>query len=433
MTLPAPDRLVFASTGPSHHYFGYYDKSPLDRTQTRLLCLRVNFTGRLPDADDVAEVGYFELATGAFRWLGDTRAFNWQQGCMLQWLGPDFDRYVLYNDRDGDRFVSVVLDTLTGERTVMPFPVYTVHPNGQMALSVDFERHYFPRRAYAYPGIVRPEKSDRLVESDGIFRLDFRTRTVERILSVRQLHDRAHVSAMDFGPHYVEHLMLSPSGDRFLFLHRWVLEDGGIYSRLYSAAPDGTDLRLLLDGGKATHFTWRGDRHVLVWGAAPTPLAKLRRHRHLVKLLLKPLLPVYHRLVDARSPVAQRLVGASYLLIEDREGATPQRFAPETLTEDGHPSWNPTHPDWLVTDTYQDATQHQRLWLYHEPSGQRLEVGRFYTPPEASNSAWRCDLHPRWDYSGRYLSVDSMHDGHRQIYLFDAAGWLREETAHGDP
>ena len=36
--------------------------------------------------------------------LAETRAWNWQQGCMLQWL-PGSQNEIIWNDRDGDRFV----------------------------------------------------------------------------------------------------------------------------------------------------------------------------------------------------------------------------------------------------------------------------------------------------------------------------------------
>ena len=45
------------------------------------------------------------------RWteLGQSRAWNWQQGCMLQWL-PGSQTEVIWNDREDGRFVSHVLD-----------------------------------------------------------------------------------------------------------------------------------------------------------------------------------------------------------------------------------------------------------------------------------------------------------------------------------
>src|SRR5213592_3915160 len=101
--------------GPGHHSFGYYDKSPWDTTGRYLLALEAPFCDRSPGPGDVATLGVVDLAEGEqFRPFAETRAWNWQQGCMLQWLPPAADRLVIYNDRDGQRFVSVICDALSG-------------------------------------------------------------------------------------------------------------------------------------------------------------------------------------------------------------------------------------------------------------------------------------------------------------------------------
>jgi len=33
----------------------------------------------------------------------------------------------------------------------------------------------------------------------------------------------------------------------------------------------------------------------------------------------------------------------------------------------------------------------------------------------------RCDLHPRWSADGRYLTIDTIHDGERKIAMVDLA------------
>ncbi len=48
---------VFHTHGPQYHFFGYYDKSPMDAGGKRLLCHAVNFDRRLTRKDDVAEIG----------------------------------------------------------------------------------------------------------------------------------------------------------------------------------------------------------------------------------------------------------------------------------------------------------------------------------------------------------------------------------------
>src|SRR6187402_1352162 len=71
--------------GPRHHWFGYYDKFQFDVSNRFVLGLEANFEHRMPRPDDVIGIGMVDLQD-VDRWtpLGESRAWNWQQGCMLQ-------------------------------------------------------------------------------------------------------------------------------------------------------------------------------------------------------------------------------------------------------------------------------------------------------------------------------------------------------------
>ena len=92
-----PTRTI--TRGPRHHWFGYYDKLQFDPTSRYVLGMSVPFEHRSPEPDDVIMIGMVDLEDND-RWidLGESRAWNWQQGCMLQWL-PGSDSTVLWNDR----------------------------------------------------------------------------------------------------------------------------------------------------------------------------------------------------------------------------------------------------------------------------------------------------------------------------------------------
>ncbi|MDB6129838.1 MAG: hypothetical protein JWM04_945, partial [Verrucomicrobiales bacterium] len=73
--------------GPKFHWFGYYDKLQFDPSGRYVLGNQVDFEHRSPKAEDKIQVGMVDLQDGD-KWieLGETRAWNWQQGCMLLWL-----------------------------------------------------------------------------------------------------------------------------------------------------------------------------------------------------------------------------------------------------------------------------------------------------------------------------------------------------------
>src|SRR5690242_17764060 len=73
--------------GPNFHWFAYYDKLQFDPTGRYVLCNEAAFEGRSPRPDDTIRLGMIDLRNDD-RWipLGETTAWCWQQGAMLQWL-----------------------------------------------------------------------------------------------------------------------------------------------------------------------------------------------------------------------------------------------------------------------------------------------------------------------------------------------------------
>ena len=106
--------LVFKTPADQHYFFGYYDKSALDKNGRFLLAHNPSFIDRPPEPDDEIPIGFFDIndPSGKFIKLTTTRAWNWQQGSMLQWMGPDHETKIIYNDRVNDKFVSIIYDLL---------------------------------------------------------------------------------------------------------------------------------------------------------------------------------------------------------------------------------------------------------------------------------------------------------------------------------
>ena len=421
--------VVFATHGPGHHFFGYYDKSPFDRAERRLLSHRADHDWkRLARDGDTVAIGVWELATGAYRELATTRAYNWQQGAMLQWLGPDFERRIVFNDREGDRFVARVLDVETGAVRTLPQPVYTVSPSGRAAICANFERLYFPRPGYRYEGIANERWNRPLPEGDGLTWMDLETGEHRLVVSTEAMTRVAPKSSMDGATHYLEHAMYAPDGRRFSFFHCWRLPDGAIYSRLLSANEDGSGVHNLVDTGMVSHQGWRTATEMSLWGRPASAVASLRKSKGLTRYVVKPLLPVYHWLWRALRLPRGSLVGDTYLLVDDAAGRT-RKLAPDiTFPDNGHATWRPGDPRWMLTDSYEDERFDRHLFLYDHAERELVEVGRFHSVPETCETGYRCDLHPRWGHGGNLVCIDSTHErGERQMYVID----VREVVGEG--
>jgi len=250
---PAPVRPI--TRGPKFHWFGYYDKLEVDATGRYVLGMEVDFEHRSPRPDDVVKVGMVDLAENN-RWieLGQSTAWCWQQGCMLQWR-PGSDGEVLWNDRQGDRYVCHVLDVNTRAKRTLPHPIYAVSADGRWAIATDFRRLGAMRPGYGYNGIADPHADELAPAESGIWRVDLETGQRELIFS---LADAARIpfEHAEFGAakHWFNHLLVNTDGTRIEFLHRWKEGKGRHLTRMLTAAPDGSDVRVINGSGGVSHF-----------------------------------------------------------------------------------------------------------------------------------------------------------------------------------
>ncbi len=369
------------TSGPYHHFFGYYDKEQWDPSGRFLLAHQVDFMDRSPGPEDQARIGIIDTCgCGRFQALAATKAWCWQQGSMLQWL-PGTDAQIIYNDRIGDRFVSVIMDIRGVRRQVLPRPVYTVRKDGRRALSLNFSRIAVGRPGYGYNGLRDPWRHEFCPVDDGVYDMDLRSGDHRLILSVADVADRHGDPSMQGRMQWLNHLLYNPSGTRFTALHYWPTSDKRSFpTKLLTANTDGSDL-FVSSVQNPSHFMWLNDRQILVW-------ATTERH------------------------------GAAYYLLEDRtDDKTP--VDKKTLTKDGHCSMSP-QGRWLLTDEYLDHSRSRPLYLYDMQEARLFEIGRFHSP-FGFRGELRCDLHPRWNRDGRMVCFDSVHDGSRQMYVMDVS------------
>jgi hypothetical protein len=386
--------------GPSHHWFGYYDKLEFDPTNRFVLSNQVGFEHRTPKADDEIKVGFVDLEEGD-RWteLGSSRAWGWQQGCMLQWR-PGSASEVIWNDREGDQFVSRIIDVRTGKTRTLPKPVYALSPDGKWAVTTDFARLQNMRPGYGYVGLKDRYRKGKAPEESGIWRMNLETGESELIVSLASLARVPYRGKpLTDQWNYTNHLLVSPDSRRFIFLHRWrklgpddaeFKTNNGFTTRMFTANLDGTDRYVLDPSGRTSHFIWKDAASVCAWTV----------------------------------PTGQP---AGFYLFKDQTREIV-RVGEGVMKRNGHNTYLPIgeNQEWILNDTYpQGGKRQQTSYLYHEPSNKRYDLGHFHLPPKYTGE-WRCDTHPRSSNDGEKVVIDSPHGGEgRQLWLLDVAEIVR--------
>lgn len=367
---------------PGEYFFGYYDKSPWDAIGRYMLCMKAKDTWSEPDPLGEAEILLIDTENdNSVSKFATTHTWNVQQGCMAQWLGPDFSSHIMYNDLREGKYCSVILDVHTRGEKVLPLPVYTVSVDGKTALSLDFSRLHSLRLGYGYAELLEKTKDVALPDETCIWKMDIETGEVAPLLkytdfaSFMPRPEMLEASSV----HKVNHIMLSPNGKRFMVLYRWFCGQRK-YTRLITCNVDGTDMYVLSDDDMVSHCYWKNDEEIIAFER-------------------------------------KKEFGPGYYLMKDKTQVW-QHIWPQ-LSNDGHPSYCPTDNSLVVFDTYPSRSRIQEVKLGRDTDvdGKKIKViARVFSPFKYDNDT-RCDLHPRWSRDGKKVCFDSIFEGHRGLYV----------------
>ena len=377
------------------YFFGYYDKSPWDITDRFMLCMKANNTWSDVSPKETADILIIdtqkeESDSDRVKKIAETRAWNVQQSCMLQWVGPDYSSRVLYNDYRDGKYVSVIHTIATMEERVIPAPVYSVSADGTFALTLDFSRLYNLRPGYGYYNTPETTKGIALPDTTAIWRVDLETGEVTDLLKYTDFANFQPRPEMkeEGAVHKVNHIMISPNGKRFLVLYRWFCGHRK-YTRLITCNVDGTDMYVLSDDDMVSHCFWKNDSEILAFEN-------------------------------------KKNGGPGYYLMKDK---TQEFFHcwPQ-FSNDGHPSYSP-NGKLIVTDSYPDRARVASINVMDgdESKKENTTIARVFAPFKYDNDT-RCDLHPRWNHAGDKICFDSVFEGHRGVYVVNINSGILDVT-----
>ncbi len=367
------------TSGPKEHLLAsYYGINSWGRSQKYVTILETDVVDHIPTENEPATLALLDVQTKEIVPLAQTRAWNFQQGCMAHWLGTAPDSQIIYNDfRDG-RFVSVILDVHTKrELKVLDHPVSAVSPDGTEAISINFGRLRITRPDYGYGGNGQDARRDvQFPDDDGLFLVNLKTGQAKLLVSIAQVKSLVPEVPPE-GIEYFNHTLFSRDGSKIFWLARAIPDRNTTSLTIHR---DGSNLRRCFpDGWGGSHFDWLDGNRLMITAA-----------------------------YDAKD--------YSHILFTVGQDDY-QRLGNGLLDYDGHGAFSPDGK-WMVTDTYPAGKlREQKLYLMDMQTQAVLPLGRFVQPPRF-NGGWRCDLHPRWSPRGDAIAFNSTCTGSRQIYLF---------------
>jgi len=361
----------------AHYFFGYYD---MRATQgSRHLAHRVQFMDRLPEKDDVCELGYLE--NGSFTPFATTTAWNFQQGAMLQYH-PFEQNTVYYNVfRDG-RECTVTHNYATGEKKFTDRATACVSPDGKWGMAVNFARIYAFRPGYGYAASIDPQPEVCAPAGDGIFLVDMETG------SSRLLVDYPAMAKLcGYGKDakiLVNHITFNPASNRYVALVRDFptpdRKPWGWITSLMIGDLEG-NIWLMPNHAYASHYVWQDAEHLIIHSSAESAEKKSMYRINTTDGSFTELdMPYFH--IGGNGDIhCNILPGGRYVI------------------GDGYPREGYRWIEALNLETGATRT---------------LLKSRTEKP---ANTDVRCDLHNRFVFGGKFISYDTTENGCRQIAL----------------
>lgn len=361
--------------GNDETFFGYYDKSPENANGEIIYSCASIKTAHRPSAKNKISIHLYDPTKKEDIAIDDSYSYNWQQSCRTIWLDNDC---FIYNVYENNKYCSKVFN-IRDRKIVRTFdrPVQDAFGK-QYYLSINYRRIMRLRPDYGYRNLpVYSDKELGSLNDDGIWKVDYNTGISTLIISLEELTRLAPKQGFASAFHKLNHVMISPDGKKFIFIHRWYIS-GRRYDRLIIS--DGRTHKILADEDMVSHMCWVNNS---------TLFGYLRYNGE----------------------------NGFYFINIENGLVTPCDTVNKMQTADGHPS---CYGDWIVFDSYPDKSGMQKLHLYNHRTQAIYKLLEVKHSPRYFGET-RCDLHPRFSLNGERVYFDSVRTGRRSLCFIDVS------------
>lgn len=348
-------------------FFGYYDKLPSNKDGWVLTHQSNVSTREDIDIDKDIKILLSNIYSGEILEIGSSLSYNWQQGCRSQWID---DENILFNSVKENKYVCNLYSIK--ERKILNVFNYPVQDSyGEFFLSIDYSNLAKVTKDYGYfnNGIVQ--------DSYAIAKVDIKSGNSEILLDYKEIINIDYIEEFNGAFHTVNHIMISPEGDKFIFIHRYYI-DGVRYDRLMLYNLYTKELKVLVNDGMVSHCCWKTND--IVFG-----YMRVKNTDGYYEISVNSLETYFD------SDINDLRVG------------------------DGHPSINGRY---LFFDTYPDKSRMQKIFYKLHSAKTPVLLLEVFSHPLFKESS-RCDLHPRYDHRLGLLFFDSVFKGKRKQYYIN--------------
>lgn len=354
-------------------FFGYYDKSPLNEDGSKILYHASKYTTtKLPDLQKPILIVLKDIYTDKVLYTDEVSTYNWQQGAKIQWLT---NNSFIYNSYQENKYISkkVIIEKDEIKVDIIDFPIYDCYVD--QGYSLNFDKLNVMRPDYGYQN--GDKRFTEEYTKDGIFHIDLNTGEFNLMISLKEIIEFKPLDTMEGAKHKCNHIMMSPDGNSFMFLHRW-FQNGVKHDRLLKVNTIDSSLSILLDDDMISHCYWINNNEIITFANT------------------------YKK-------------GTGYYILNIKNKSVEKLDnLPEFNLGDGHPVvLNETE---VLFDTYPNRSRIKKLFKYNLKTKEIEEIAEFFESFKFYGET-RCDLHPRWGRNNKTIYVDSVHDDNkRKLY-----------------
>lgn len=354
----------------SNCFFGFHDKSPWSADNRMLLAHSFDGIGNEPiNTNNSVKIVVFEGNDWQQkRVIGQTRAWNWQQGSQLQWRGQS--DHLIYNDFVDGTCCAIEVDSKGEQVRTFDYPVAAMSPDGTVLAGFCFNTLGKAMPGYGYDFLGADAGSN--IEADCLLVFDDRG-LVEHSIEGLSLPGADSAQGLN-GLAFISHAIFSQTGLMLAFMRRTAISGRRLRSALYVLNRETKSIIRVPFKDMVSHYCWLNDNELFCYANT-----------------------------DAGDGYYRYCIDTGNL----------EAYSFDLGQFDGHPHAEATGTE-IVFDSYADRMRLQRLAVYNVCNRTVTELARLYSPMKFWGNQ-RVDLHPRFRADGAYVCFDCSTTGVRSL------------------